>query len=618
MCGIVGVASAEPLAESPLLDRMRDKLVHRGPDDAGTWWSADRRVGLACRRLAILDLTSSGHQPMVASNGRACLTWNGEIYNYQELQAQLEGLGHRFRSSGDTEVILAAYQQWGADCVDRLNGMFALALFDLPLQRLLLARDRAGEKPLFYSVRRGGLCFASELKALLEDPDFPREVDGEALNAYLAYGYVARDACLLRDVHKLLPGHAALWDLRSRSLRLWPYWTLPDHKTSPSSPEPLIEELETLLEDSVRLRLHADVPVGIMLSGGIDSSLVTAMAARLSSAPVRTFTISFPGRRDEAPQARRIAKHFGTEHTELVAEPESAGLLEALAEQYDEPLADSSMIPTYLLSRQIRQHAKVALGGDGGDELFAGYVHYDWLARSERARRSIPAVVRRGIGSAASRWLPPGLRGRNFLIAAAGGVAHLISRTNVLFDFPSRRRLLGAGGIAASDAPENARAALCRTGRTPLAQATAVDFQTYLPDDVLVKVDRASMLASLEVRAPWLDHRIVSFAFSRVPDALRAAARRRKILPRLLARRLLPPDVDVERKQGFSIPRRAWFARGLGRFVEGVLADAPGSWFDPRMVQTLLRAQRRGLPHEDRLFALAMLELWRRRYRIAA
>ena len=359
MCGIVGVAHSAVPTVRPPIERMGETLRHRGPDDAGTWWSPDGRVAFGHRRLAILDLSPFGHQPMISRDGNYVVMLNGEIYNFAELRHILAGSGHSFRGTGDTEVLLAAYQQWGADCLPRLRGMFAFALFDARDQSLLLARDRAGEKPLFVAHGSGRLAFASELKALLEWDAIPRRLDPEALDCYLAYGYVPGDKCLVAGLHKLPPGHMLRYSLASDEVAVSSYWRLPGARVGPDpAAEALVGEMEGLLADSVREQLVADVPVGIVLSGGIDSSLVTAMAARVSSAPVRTFTISFPGQGkfDEAPHARLIASHFGTEHTELVAEAASIDLLPRLVHQYDEPIADSSMVPSYLVSRLVRQN----------------------------------------------------------------------------------------------------------------------------------------------------------------------------------------------------------------------------------------------------------------------
>jgi len=619
MCGIVGLASRSPVVRRDLLVTMRDTLRHRGPDDAGEWWLPDGRVGFAHRRLAVVDLSPGGHQPMQSSSGRLCITFNGEIYNHRDVRRTLESCGHRFRTASDTEVILEAYSEWGVDCLSRLNGAFAFGLYDYVTRQLFLARDRAGEKPLFYSHTPGRLVFASELKALMADPSFPRALDLAALEHYLAYGYVPGEMCILKGVRKLGQGQAMTYDLETDALHPWRYWQLPEPSPSSASADELAEELEALLEGAVRRQLAVDVPVGILLSGGVDSSLVTAMAARVSPGPVRTFTISFPGHGvyDEAPYARLVAEHFGTQHTELVAEPSAVELLPELARQYDEPMADSSMVPTYLISRLVRQHTTVALGGDGGDELFGGYPHYSWILRQEHARRFIPRPLRRLAGMA--RWLPPGLKGRNHLIGLTADLAYSIAHINMYFDGFTRHRLLAPVGIGRGGqdvSPETYKAGLCLPGHTLLQQATRADFQTTMVDAYLVKMDRASMLASLEVHAPWLDHQIIEFAFGRVPDMLRATDAERKILPRCLAQRLLPAALDLKRKQGLSMPLAVWFKGRWGSFVESVLCEADPGLFDQRTIRSLIVGQRRGYANTQRLFALAMFELWRREYGI--
>ena len=621
MCGIAGVAARGGVPAPEVLERMRDALAHRGPDGRGAWTSPDRAVALLHRRLAILDLSPAGAQPMADGAGNV-LSFNGEIYNFAALRRELEARGHAFHTGTDTEVLLAAYRAWGTACLERLQGMFAFALWDPAARRLFLARDRAGEKPLFVHHAPGRLAFASELKALLADPAFRPELDADSLDGYLAFGYVPAEGCMLRGVRRLLPAHGMVYDVDADAVRTWRYWDLPEPPApgAPADPEALADELDPLLEDAVRRQLVADVPVGVLLSGGLDSSLVTAMAARASSAPVQTFTITFPGHgaHDEAPYARAVASHFGTRHHELVAEPATVDLLPALARQFDDPIGDSSMVPTFLVSRLIREHATVALGGDGGDELFGGYTFYSWFLRRERIRRAVPAPVRALAGAAGER-LPAGVRGRNQLIALAADPRHVVGYVNLYFDAATRRALLRplAGALSGGPGAEERKTALARPARTPLQAATAADFRGFMVDDILVKVDRASMLASLEVRAPFLDHRVVEFAFGRLPDRLRATASERKVLLRRLAARLLPPALDLRRKQGFSLPLDAWMRGAWGEYLGGVLREAPAGLFDRATVASLLAGQERGRTNATRLFTLAMLELWRREYGVA-
>ena len=619
MCGIVGVLNREPWVTRPPLQSMRDAMRHRGPDDAGEWWSADGRVGLAHRRLSILDLSPLGHQPMSTSDGNFVIVFNGEIYNFDELKSRLEQAGHSFRSHSDTEVILEAYRAWGSGCVRKLRGMFAFALYDRAENRVLLARDRAGEKPFFYALTEGRLRFGSELKSLLADPEVPRVMDATALDAYLAFGYVPGEQCLVAGIRKLSAGSLATFDLNTGKFSTEKYWTLPTPPSSAAASESdLVDQLDVLLEASVREQLVADVPVGVLLSGGVDSSLVTAMAARLSSSPVRTFTITFPGHGefDEGPYARTVATHFGTEHTELVAEPASLELIPALVHQYDEPIADSSMLPTYLVSRLIQPHCKVALGGDGGDELFGGYQLYQVVLAQQAMRRKIPGFARKLL-SATAHKLPVGFRGRTYAQSLSLEPSAAVAQSGLYLDQATRSGISPmVRGSALRESGEAFRSSLVTGTSDMLQQLTRADFHSYMCDDILVKVDRASMLASLEVRAPFLDQRIIEFAFGQIPGALRTNLSERKILPKRLAKRLLPAALDINRKRGFSIPLADWFRGEWGTYIESVLLAAPPQLFNRAVVASLFAGQRRGLNNGQRLFALAMLELWRREYQI--
>ena len=620
MCGIVGIGSRRVIEDFSWLSAASGSLAHRGPDEKGLWVSENRTAAFAHRRLAIIDLSSAGHQPMVDQTGDLCIAFNGEIYNHPELRVELEHAGYQFQSHSDTEVLIAAYREWGSGCAERLNGMFAFAIYDKRAQSIFMARDRAGEKPLFYRIHDGRLVFASELKALMCDPEFTARLDPLAFECYLSFGYVPGDQCILQGVNKLPPAHALTFHLKKNLCRVYRYWNLP------STPEPgdcasdeeLVCELERLLEASVRRQLVADVPVGVLLSGGIDSSLTTAMAAR-SSSKVKTFTVCFPGHGsfDETRHARLIARHFGTEHVELQAERSTVEFMPLLARQFDEPMVDSSMIPTYLVSRLVRQHCTVALGGDGGDELFGGYGHYNRLLWLQRQLGWIPRSVRMLVSNAATVVLPLGFKGRNWLQALGtdyGGGLPLIA---TYFDLPSRRHLM-AGKFGASGGEERVRRDRIPEESCLLQRATRMDFQNYLPEDILVKVDRASMLNSLEVRAPWLDHNIIEFAYGKVPSSLKATRSAKKILLKRMVKRVLPPEFDVHRKQGFSIPLASWLReKEWSEFFRQVLVGSQTSLFAKDYVSKLFVGQARGYSNSERLFALVMFELWRREYKIA-
>lgn len=621
MCGIVGILSKESIVDRIVLIAGRDALSHRGPDDAGEWWSLDGRVGLAHRRLAIIDLSPSGHQPMQTEDGALTIVFNGEIYNFLDLRHELASKGHVFRTSSDTEVILAAYREWGVDCLSHFNGAFAFALFDARKQQLFIARDRAGEKPLFYSLAKGTLRFASELKGLMADPLFPREINAEALDCYLAMGYVPGDRCILRGVQKLPPAHAMTFQLISSELKVWRYWSIPDYDPGEHGEigEPaLLDELESLLEDSVRRQMVSDVPVGILLSGGVDSSLIAAMAAR-AAPKIKTFTIRFPGyaKYDETEHARLIARHFGTEHVEVEAADTSVDMLARLARQFDEPIIDSSMIPTFMVSQLVRQHCTVALGGDGGDELFGGYGHYNRLLWMKKRLISFPRALRETIAQAAERVLPVGFKGRNWMQGLGVDLDRGLPLIASYFDRTARNRLMAPNHHGQLIAEE------IRQRRIPvsndlLQRATRMDFENYLAEDILVKVDRASMSNSLEIRAPFLDHRIIEFAYGKVPSQLKATVSNRKVLLKKLCGRVLPGEFDQERKQGFSIPLAHWLKGDIwSKYFRDVLLGSTDSPFDKEFVGSLIDGQAKGRANSERLFALVLFELWRKEYRVA-
>ncbi|MFL0658162.1 asparagine synthase (glutamine-hydrolyzing) [Cylindrospermopsis raciborskii UAM/DH-MRr] len=506
----------------------------------------------------------------------------------------------------------------GGDCLNHLNGMFAFALYDAPNQRLFLSRDRAGEKPLFYRFSEGSLQFASELKSLLANPANPRQINPHALDCYLSMGFVPGSLCILQGYNKLPPAHALTFDIRTGNINIWKYWQLPESPREQIIDETcLVDELENLLENAVARQMVADVPIGILLSGGVDSSLITAMAVR-NSAHVRTFSIGFPGhgKLDETPHARLIANYFGTDHTELVAEPASAELIPKLVRQFDEPMVDSSMIPTFIVSRLVRQYCTVAMGGDGGDELFGGYSHYSRMLWMQRNLKHIPNWLGKAVAQMAEYSLPTGFKGRNYLQGLGVNFRNEIPFLASYFDPLTRRRLMRSYPNYSVVAETIFRDRI--PNETDLLQrATRMDFNNYLAEDILFKVDRSSMLNSLEVRAPFLDRSLIEFAFGKVPSSLKATLTDKKILLKQLTGRVLPPEFDKKRKQGFSIPLASWL-RG-GQFRElfwDVLLDQ-NSCFDPSTVRSLLKGQNEGRNNGDRLFALVQFQLWVKEYTVS-
>ena len=619
MCGIIGIGSILPIEKRDWLIVGRDSMRHRGPDDEGFFWSNDGRVGFGHRRLSILDLTQSRHQPMSSVDSQVVIVFNGEIYNYKKLRSELGKRGFLFQSTSDTEVILAAYKQWGRDCVKHLHGMFAFAIYDRVQAVVLLARDRAGEKPLFYSFDKKELRFASELKALTSDSHFPRRADRTALDCYLSMGYIPGDLCILEGVNKLPPAHTLCFNIKDGSFDIRRYWELPDFASGPAEycEDDLLDELERLLEDSVRSQLVADVPVGLLLSGGVDSSLITALAAR-DGGRLKTFTVGFSGHADydESAHAQLIAQHFDTDHTLLEADDVTPEIMSLLARQYDEPISDSSMIPTFLVSQQIGQHCKVALGGDGGDELFGGYYSASRMAALQKYYSWIPLSLRQTISQAGVAILPIEAKGRHFLKHLGADIIKDIPPFMPKFDRRARAKLLDfrsedwpfvADAIRKSHIPEH---------RDPVQRVTRFDFTNFMTEDILVKVDRASMLNSLEIRSPFLDVSVIEFAYRKVPSRLKATSVDRKILLKKLASRLLPPEFDKQRKMGFGIPLDRWLAGGpWRRAFEEVLLDS-ASPFSSSEVLKLFRSLDKGRPVKEHLFCLMQFELWRKEYNV--
>lgn len=608
MCGILGkVTDSSPKDYVFYLNR----LYHRGPDNQAVWQSPCDRVVLGHARLSILDVSEASHQPLTSRCGRYTIVFNGEIYNFRELRQQLSELGMDFRTSGDTEVLLAAYQRWQVDCVHHLNGMFALAIFDQGNSdtepTLFLARDRAGEKPLYYMHEAGQLQFSSELKALQHSGT----LNITALNHYLALGYVPANQCLFDGVHKLPPAHCAHYSLRTGELRIWRYWSLPTNQaTENSDGQALALEAGRLIEDSVRMRLVADVPVGVLLSGGLDSSLVAAAAARVSSRPVQTFTIALPGSPlDEAHHAQKVADFLGTQHHVLELDKPSLGLLDGLASFIDEPIADSSILPAWLVFGLARQQVTVALGGDGGDELFGGYTSYLTALKDEQTWGRLPQSMC-GFAASLAGYLPAGVKGRNKLLSLSHGPARQYIFGTPYFDAVLRSRLLKPGVLDRHSlhAPEVMLQAIYAQGRSTLDKMTRMDFNTILPDDFLVKVDRASMAHSLEVRAPMLDHRLVEFCFSKVPDEWKVKDGESRRLQRKLAEHWLPPDLDTRRKQGFSIPVNEWL-RAEGEAGLMARMEALPDVINLDEVRSLVRGHLAGRANGGRLFALIMLAI---------
>jgi asparagine synthase (glutamine-hydrolysing) len=623
MCGILGFASDQVVKNCNKILDGAELLNHRGPDDSGDWLSEDGRIGFAHRRLSIVDLTNRGRQPMTDFNNRFTIVFNGEIYNYPELFAKFSSKGYKFNSKTDTEVILAAYQEWGEDCTSHLNGMFSFAIFDSINNTLFLSRDRAGEKPLFYGFNEGVLLFSSEIKAILYDQSIKRIVNSDSLDFYLSMGFIPGERSIFKNIKKLPAASSLLFNLESKKIKVWKYWRPFNYQSSENSlnslsESELLDKFEDLLEESVKKQMVADVDVGVLLSGGVDSSLITAMACR-NSDRVKTFTVGFPGfsKLDERGHARLISKHFNTDHTELAAEEINSDLLIKLASQFDEPIIDSSMLPTYLLCELVQKHCKVVLGGDGADELFGGYEHHSRMLWMKDNLNFIPKVFKSSISSFSKMILPHGFKGKNWLQNLDVDFQNEVPLIASYFDVQARKNLMRHVNVDWETSSEGYFQKINLHNGDILERSLHMDFTNYLAEDILVKVDRASMINSLEVRSPFLDKNIIEFAFNEVPSHLKANSKDKKIFLKQLSSRILPSQFDRLRKQGFDIPINDWLKKGpLRDFFYNVLLD-PQTIFDKKIVKKLLRYQDMGFNNGERLFSLVMFELWRREYKVS-
>ena len=614
MCGIAGILSLDgsPVAQEELR-AMCAVMVHRGPDAAGFYRGTG--VGLGMRRLSIIDL-ATGDQPVRNEDGSVWVVFNGEIYNFAELRDELRRRGHAFYTVGDTETIVHAYEEDGARCVERLRGMFALALWDERRRQLVLARDRVGIKPLYWAEVDGRLLFASELKALLQLPAVERDLNWRAVNHLVTFLSTPRSESIIRGVRKLEPGHRLVAS-RDRGVRIERYWDVRFEPDRSRGEAYFVTRLRELLEESVNLHLVSDVELGAFLSGGIDSSTVVATMARLTQRPVKTFSIGFrEPAYSELGYARLVAERFATEHHELVLEPDVIEVVNDLAWYLDEPLGDPSVIPTYMVSKLASEHVKVVLSGDGGDELFAGYDKY--LVEARERRYPLPAPARRLLGLAASA-MPDGMRGRNLLrhLSLAGGKRYLDAVT--LFGRDDKRKLFRAEifeSISNDDAHGEWLACLATADGGWLAELQYLDLVSYLPLDILTKVDRMSMAHSLEARVPLLDHKLIEFAAT-VPPELRLRDGTTKYLLKRALADVLPASVIDRPKQGFAIPLGAWFRGQLDDFVRELLLGETArrrAIFDAGYIERLLRRHARGRALDFQLWTLISFELWCRTF----
>lgn len=629
MCGLSGIFrwDSKP-ADKNVLKRMTDQLVHRGPDDEGFYFSSGSgkaQVGLGFRRLSIIDL-SGGHQPMASPDKTCWIVFNGEIYNFLELRADLEKRGRKFETNSDTEVILHLYQIYGEDCVDHLRGMFAFAIWDDSKKRLFAARDRIGKKPFFYASKDGAFYFASEMKAILAAGEIPTQIRLESIPLYMTYQFIPSPATIFENIHRLPPAHTLTCD-SSGEIKIRKYWTLRQSPKTGMSVRDICEELRRLLREATQIRLISDVPLGAFLSGGVDSSAVVGYMAREMSQPVKTFSIGFEESDfSELEHARLVAKHFGTDHHEFVVKPNMTEILPKLAWHYDQPFADPSALPSYYVAHETRKHVTVALNGDGGDESFGGYLRYRADLMFYYASL-IPGFIRKPAAMLA-RSVPAALQKNFYLRSAARAGAALDStreefnfRIFAYFDQASQERLYGNDlrNLIQLNPVRNYFDSLTRGADSEewIDQVLSCDAAGYLPDCLLVKMDIASMANSLEARSPLLDHKLMEFA-AQIPASLKVKPGGGKWIFKEALKGFVPDSILNRRKMGFGIPVNAWFRGPLADFLRDHVLSAKAKqrgYFKPAELERLVTEHQSGVKnHGYKLWALLMLELWHNAY----
>jgi asparagine synthase (glutamine-hydrolysing) len=626
MCGIAGILypdSTQPV-DPFLLKRMGDAIAHRGPDAEG--FLREPGIGLVHRRLSIIDL-AGGDQPVGNEDGSVQVVFNGEIYNYQELRDELLAKGHQFRTRSDTEVLVHLYEELGAGLVSRLRGMFAFALWDAKQRQLLLARDRVGQKPLYIYRDQERLLFASELKAILSLPEIDHSIDPAALEDYLTFGFIPGSRSIFRRIEKLPPAHMLIVGPNTPHSTAQRYWSYPSVMPSSQSVGEWCEAIEAKITETVRLHLLADVPVGAFLSGGVDSSVVVAVASKLVSEPLQTFSIGFGTATSELPFARQVAQQFGCRHSEDLVTADAAADLDDLVRYFDEPFADSSAIPTMRVSRLARRHVKVVLSGDGGDEAFGGYQRYIHDLREARLRQWVPAWIRRSLLGPLSRawpkadWLPRVLRAKTLLANLSLPPEEAYANTMSLCRPPWRRRMMAAGirDCLNGHRPEAAIAGnfKCADNDDFLSRMIAADVNVVLPDDFLTKVDRASMSCGLEVRPPLVDHELLELT-AQIPSQLKVRSGEGKWIFKEAFRNRLPKAICQRPKQGFEMPIDEWLRHSLREVFEDTVLSpqAPiAGLLDQSVVQCLYESHCKGISRNGNvLWSILVLARWCDRY----
>lgn len=611
MCGLLGIVDYEKSVSTSLFNEMLNSLKHRGPDDEGIEiFSLDScSIFLGHRRLSIIDISSNGHQPMLYEH--LAIIYNGEVYNFKDIRQDLISEGYSFDSNSDTEVILKSYHLWGIDCVERFRGMFAFAIYDSEQQEIIIFRDRAGVKPLYYSQTDNALIFSSELRPLLNYPYFNKEIDFEAVSSYLQFGYIHAPKTIFKSVQKLLPGHYLKYDIKSKILVKRCYWNINDFYKNQVARENVTEKLEATIIEAFNLRMIADVPVGVFLSGGIDSSLVAAIVQKYSKIPINTFTIGFEDKKyDESNYAKEIAKYLGTNHTELICNKEDAlAIITKLPKVFDEPFADSSAIPTVLVSELAKKQVSVVLSGDGGDELFCGYPSY--VLMEKRFERLSKVPFRKTLKTISNTITTPvfiqnrfnGKLYNRFIkvknMLDHDDIVNTFKVANSVFSKDEIKRLIRADYFFCKDIPATT---------SNLEKMMISDFKGYLPDDLMVKIDRSTMSASLEGREPLLDHKIIEFAAS-----LPVSYKKNKEILKSILGHYIPEELFLRKKQGFGIPINDWLREDLKYLLDQYLGESlirKYNIFDYDYISKLLEAFYVGKNDDNKVWVLLMFQMW--------
>jgi asparagine synthase (glutamine-hydrolysing) len=623
MCGFVGyvVGSSKLVKNSTILTDAIETIHHRGPDNTGLWISEDGHTALAHKRLSILDLSERSNQPFEDALNHLITVFNGEIYNYLALRDDLVLLGHSFSTNSDTEVISKGFAEWGSDIFCKLEGMFAIAIIDNKNNKIFLARDRAGEKPLFYSSKSKTFSFASEIKPLLKLNFVNNDIDYESLHHLFNRGYSPSSKSIYSEIAKLDAASYLEFNLTTGKCKIDKFWSIENqlhqaNKLPHRSDEYLVGKLETLLEDAIDKQLNADVPVGMLLSGGLDSSLLVGLAAR-NHDNLNTFNVAFKEYPsfDESSHAKLIANSFNCNHHEIEASTIHPAMFGRLSEFYDEPMFDSSMLPTFLLSEAVSKHCKVAIGGDGGDELFGGYPHYSKLLRIKNQSHSVPYFIRSSLSRSLRHFMPTGFKGKKTLEFFGSDLGRGYPNIAEFYSTSEIDNIFNAKNVPLSLPNKLNASNNTHYIKDFIARATFHDFTHYLKEDILVKVDRASMAHSLEIRSPFLDKRIIEFAFLEVPSSEKVTTTHRKILLKKLAAKVLPKTFDYERKQGFSIPINSFLNNTVWHeYFYQKISDADPEIFNKKFIFKLLKSSGKYRNNGEKIAALVFFMCWVERY----